>query len=107
MAVTVTLALTLKPEAVEGFCGAFPTMLQDTSKFAGFKAIRVLRSASDPTRIVLIEDWESEDAYHAYIAWRTERGDMDSMGDLIAAPPVLDIWSDRVASADAENGVHA
>lgn len=105
MAVTVTLTLNIKEEAVEGFCAGFPEMLKDTSRFAGFQAIRVLRHASDPSRVILIEDWDSEEAYNAYIAWRTERGDMDEMAAVIAAPPSVEIWSTRVASAD-RTGVH-
>lgn len=106
MAVTITLTLNIKEEAVDAFCAGFPEMLKDTSRFPGFQAIRVLRHNSDPSRVILIEDWDSEEAYNAYIAWRTERGDMAAMAGVLAGPPSAEIWSTRVASADSQTGVH-
>jgi quinol monooxygenase YgiN len=95
--VTITMAITLKPEAVEPFCSGMPEMLKDTVKFAGFRDIRVVRNKENPNQVLLIENWDSEDAYKAYIKWRTERGDMDAMAGAVAAPPKLDVWPSLVA----------
>ena len=48
---------------------------------------------------MFIETWDSEQAYHDYIAWRTERGEMDGMAAIAVAPPQLDIWPVKVAQA--------
>lgn len=97
MSVTVTLELTLKPEAVNTFCAQISEALEDTRKFAGFVDICIRRHADDPARIIFVEEWETRAAYEAYIAFRTETGMMDSMAEILTLPPRLDIWDQRVA----------
>jgi quinol monooxygenase YgiN len=97
--VTVTLGLTLKTEAVDAFCADMAEAIKDTAKFPGFRAIRILRHKDDPAKVMLIEDWDSEDAYDSYIAWRTQRGDIDSLSEVMATPPMLDIWPTLAAAA--------
>jgi len=95
--VTITLVFTLKPEAVDPFCKGLPEMLKDTKKFAGFRNIRIVRHKTDTNQVAFIEEWDSEDAYNKYIAWRTERGDMDAMAGILAGPPKMDVWPTVVA----------
>lgn len=97
--VKVTLALKLKPEAVDAFCSRLPEMVKDTAKRPGFVDLRVVRHGTDTTRVMFIETWESEQSYHDYIAWRTERGEMDGMPAIVTEPPQLDFWPMPVASA--------
>ncbi|HUA24861.1 MAG TPA: antibiotic biosynthesis monooxygenase family protein [Steroidobacteraceae bacterium] len=96
--VTITLVLNLKAEAVLPFCAALPEMLKDTKKRPGFRSIRVMRHKSDPNQMIFIEEWNSEDDYMQYIAWRTETGAMDSMASAITSPPKMEIWPTLVAS---------
>jgi hypothetical protein len=42
--------------------------------------------------VILIEQWASRADYEAYIAFRTERGDMERMAQMVAEPPRLDYW---------------
>ncbi len=95
--VTVTVVLELKPEAVEPFCQAMPKTLEATGVFAGFRDIRLLRHKDNPNRVIMIEEWDSVEAYQAYVAWRQESGAMDGFADLLAAAPKLDFWTTRVA----------
>jgi quinol monooxygenase YgiN len=97
--VMVTVLWHLKPEMVEGFCAALPAMLQDTAKFPGFRNIRVVRQAANPNRVLFVERWDSEAAYHSYLAWRTKRGDLDGVEAMMAAPLELDFWPVLVACA--------
>ena len=97
MSVTVTLELTLKPEAVDAFCVQIGEALEDTRKFAGFVDICIRRHADDPARIIFIEDWETLAAYEAYVAFRTETGMMDAMAEVLTQPPRLNIWDQKVA----------
>lgn len=96
--VTITLVLTLKPEAVAGFSTGLKEMLGDTKKFSGCLGIRVLQNKADPNQLIFIEEWQSEDDYGKYIAWRTGRGDMDTMASALSAPPKMDVWPTVVAS---------
>jgi heme-degrading monooxygenase HmoA len=50
----------------------------------------------DPTRVLLVELWATEEAYRNYIAWRTERGDMDAIGRL-AHSTAVNVWPHLVA----------
>jgi quinol monooxygenase YgiN len=96
--VTITLLMNLKPEAVEPFCGSLQEMLKDTKNFPGFRNIRVVRHKTEPNQVIFIEEWDSEDAYNKYIAWRTESGAMEALGSALTAPPKLDVWPTLVAT---------
>jgi len=95
--IKVTLALNLKPEATDAFCSALPEMIKDTAKRPGFRDICIVRHATEPGRVLFIETWDSEQSYHDYIAWRTERGEMDGMAAIVTEPPKLDFWPTIVA----------
>lgn len=97
-AVTITLILNLKPEATAPFTAGLSEMLGDTKKFPGCIGVRILKNKADANQLIFIEEWASEDDYNKYIAWRTERGDMDMMAGALAAPPKLDVWPVLVAS---------
>lgn len=95
--VKVTFTVKVQPEAIDGFCGALPEMIKETAKRPGFRDICIVRHATEPT-VMFIETWDSEQAYQDYIAWRTERGDMDGMAAILAGPPQLDFWPVTVAA---------
>lgn len=97
--VKVTFTLKLKPEVVAGFCGALPEMVKGTAKRPGFRDLCVVQHATEPGTVMFIETWDSEQSYHDYIAWRTERGEMDGMASILTAPPQLDFWPVQVAAA--------
>jgi quinol monooxygenase YgiN len=96
--VTITLVMNFKPEATAHFLGAIPEMLKDTKKFPGFRTIRVMKNKTDPNQVIFIEEWDSEEDYMKYIAWRTERGEMDAMGTALVSPPKMDFWPTLVAN---------
>lgn len=93
--VTITMILDCKPEAVEGLAVGLPEMIKETATKQGFQSIRILRNAN---KIILVELWDSEADYNAYIAWRTERGDMDGLGQAVNGVE-LNIWPTLVATA--------
>ena len=95
--IIVTMVLTCKPEEVEGFCGRLPEMLKGTRAFAGFRDVRALRNMDNPNQIILIEDWDTAEAYQAYVAWRAEAGAIDALQAITTAPPQTDFWDKRVA----------
>lgn len=93
--VTITMDLDVKPEAVEGLAAGLPEMIKETAQFKGFQSIRIVRNGN---RILLIEQWDSEDDYKAYIAWRTERGDMDGLGMAVNGVQ-SGVWPTLIATA--------
>ena len=96
--VTITLVLNFKPEATAPTCAALTEMLKDTKKFAGFRTIRIMKHKTDPNQVIFIEEWDSEDAYMKYIAWRTERGEMDGLASALTSPPKMEVWPTLVAN---------
>jgi quinol monooxygenase YgiN len=96
--VTVTLVLNFKPEATAQFCAMLPEMLKDTKKFSGFRSIRIMKHKTDANQVIFIEEWTSEEHYMKYIAWRTERGEMDGMAAALASPPKMELWPTLIAN---------
>ena len=96
--VTITFSMKLKPEAAGAVKGALPDMIKDTAKRPGFRRISIVENKEDPNELLFVEVWESEKAYNDYIAWRTDRGDMDQVAATLAAPPVARIWPKVVAA---------
>ena len=57
-AVTVTVAWAIKPEQADAFVEALGGMFPQTRLRDGFRNIRLLRSAADTGRFLLIEEWD-------------------------------------------------
>ena len=87
MAVTVVLQLNMKPEARDEVVGSFKSVLPDTRAYDGCLGLRVFEDQDDRNHIVLIEQWESKEHYEKYVAWRTETGFMDQMGEALTSEP--------------------
>lgn len=89
MACTVILEIRVKSENVdnmgEGFKGLFP----DTRSYDGCIDIYATQNQDDPQNFVIVETWETRPKYEAYLAWRTERGDMDNMATLLEGEPSI------------------
>ena len=97
MSVKITLELRLKPEVVDEFYKNLPATLDETRAFGGCIQIGAYSHSEDVGRVIVLEEWESAEAYQAYLAWRTETGFMDALGGLIAAPPAINTWPNRIA----------
>lgn len=93
--VTITFELRVKAEALAGFLEVLPSMLKETATFAGFRNIRIVQNKDDPTRVLFIELWDSEEAYRKYIDFRTQRGDMDNLAQLVNSTE-MNVWPSMV-----------
>ena len=89
MAVTVLLELQAQSDKVDALLNTFKEILPDTRAYDGFVGIELVQNQDDPKNMVLIERWQSRQHYEKYLAWRTERGDMDALADALSAPPVI------------------
>jgi quinol monooxygenase YgiN len=97
--ITVSVLFSLKPEHADAVCGQLAVMVEDTRHRPGFRDVEIVRQADDPAMVFFFEHWDDVESYHHYVTWRTERGDMAAMTAMMAAPPVIQIWSQRVARA--------
>ena len=97
MGVLVIVELTTKPERAGDFIPLLSALLPDTRSFDGCEVCNVFVDQDDPTRFSIVETFTSRAHYDRYFAWRTERGDLDSLGELLAGPPVLRFMDDTGA----------
>ncbi len=96
--VTITIVLNVKPEVLQPFSASLRDMLKDTKKFPGFRSLRIMGHKADPNQLIFIEEWDSEEDYGKYYAWRTERGDIEAMIGNLAAEPKFEVWPTLVAN---------
>jgi quinol monooxygenase YgiN len=97
--ITVTLAVTLKPEVVDGFCAQLPEMIKDTASFKGFRSLRAVQHGTDRARFLMIEAWDSEADYAAYMDWRIRTGSLEAFKQSVVVPPQIDVWPVLAAKA--------
>jgi quinol monooxygenase YgiN len=93
MAITAFLDLRVKPEALDqGLHTELHGILTDTRAFEGCLGVDVLIDTKDPSHIVAVEQWASEEHDAAYRAWRAGDG-KTNLGSFLATPPVLTKFS--------------
>lgn len=92
--VTVTARLTFVPGGAGRFLEALEGLLVDTRKAAGLRHVRVL---ADAGCLLVIEDWDSVQAYEIYTEWRARTGFMEGLRPLLAEAPVVEIWRPATA----------
>ena len=89
MTCVVILELDVKPEAVDGVKEGLKGMLPDTRSYDGCIDVYAVQDQDNGSTIVAVEKWESRKHYETYLAWRQERGDLDSLGEALNAPPSI------------------
>ena len=89
MSVTVFLELDLKPENVNDLKSFMRDELHYTRGFDGCNSITVQTNQDDPSNMVLVENWDSKEQFERYLAWRTERGDVEKMGAWLTGSPSI------------------
>ncbi|MGQ0846832.1 MAG: putative quinol monooxygenase [Sporichthyaceae bacterium] len=93
MSVTVTLLFPTKPEEADNFYKALVSVLPDTRAYDGCQSVTTHRDLEDPTKIFLIEVWDTIDHQKKYLGWRVETGLMEAIGPMLAGPPAVCAYS--------------
>ena len=89
MSCTVILEVTAQADKAGELLGVFGAILGDTRAFDGCQGVEVVVNQDDAANIVLIERWDSRAHYEKYLGWRQERGDLDTLGGMLAGPPSI------------------
>ncbi len=87
MTCQVILDMPVKTDCVDKIQEWMKSNLPDTRGFEGFVSLNVTLNQDDPQNIVIVEQWDTRKHYEDYIAWRTERGDMDILATMMAGEP--------------------
>lgn len=89
MAITAFLEMRVKPEALDqGVHAGLHEILSDTRAFDGCLGVDVLIDVADPTHMVAVERWASEEHDAAYRVWRAGDG-KSNLASYLAAPAIL------------------
>ena len=87
MSVLVLVEVSLKPEKVNDFMNLVVNELHHSRGFDGCNGITVHKNQDDSNNVVVVEDWDSRQHYEKYLAWRTERGDVEKLAAFLAGEP--------------------
>jgi len=99
--VTVTVSINLKPDIADNFCDVMlPGLQKQTRAFEGVMSARAVRKSEQPTKVLLIDVFASQQQADAYFAWRSSTGDLDLLASLVIEPPAIDFWP-RLAGSQA------
>ena len=89
MSVDVILDLQVSPENREELLSVFTAILPDTRAYKGCQSVVVTSNEDDVHNIALLEKWDQRSDHESYMAWRTERGDIDKLVSLLLSPPAV------------------
>jgi len=95
--ILVNLQLKIKPEVRKEFIEWFHSILPDTRSYQGCSALYCCSLEGDAEAVEVVSKWESKSHYDDYLKWREESGDLDVLGNFLAADPVF-----RFLSVDLE-----
>lgn len=87
MACQVILELRTKEDCIDKARNWFKGVLPDTREFDGCTSIYLVRNQDDPQSLMIVEQWDSRPQYEKYLAWRTERGDIDALLEMMEGEP--------------------
>lgn len=102
--VTITYKFTIKSGILDKFKRMITEMSRETVHKTGFGNMAVVQNKDDPNQILMIQKWHSEQAFHDYVAWRTERGETQAFNDLLTAPPEVAFWPAEIVSRVSQSG---
>lgn len=86
----VIMSVQLRSSASDGATAeTIHALLTETRDRDGCREIETFVDTKDPSKIVIIEHWDSKEANKAYLAWRQGDGAAGarSFGALLAQPP--------------------
>lgn len=89
----MTITITAEEGKLEELKTKLTANLPVTREFTGNELVRLVAPQDDSNTLLLIQEWESSEAYHAYKAWRTETGSSALVPGLVTGPPKV-VFSD-------------
>ncbi|MFT4795727.1 MAG: quinol monooxygenase YgiN [Paracoccaceae bacterium] len=88
MSIVINLHLKAADGQYDALHAALTAILPDTAARAGAELVSCMANPDDQS-FVVHEVWDKKDSQEAYIAWRVERGDIDTLVAMLREPPVF------------------
>lgn len=63
--------------------------LEVSRGFSGNQGFDIYVENDKPGKVLFIEQWETQEDFQNYYAWRLEQGDFTLLGSYFSAPPVM------------------
>jgi len=79
--------LTVKADRIDEFLDYTVENLKISRSYPGNVEFDILIDQGRPDRVIFYEVWDSAEAQKAYMAWRTEAGDLTKLMSLLAGEP--------------------
>jgi quinol monooxygenase YgiN len=89
MSVMVLFEAPVKSDAVAKMKSYLAQIFPDTRAYEGCQGIDAYFHTEDGNRMVFVERWDSRAHHQKYVSWRTETGEMDKIGAMLAAAPSI------------------
>ncbi len=86
MSVVVMLSLKAAEGRYDQLAETIQAILPDTAARPGALLIRAAGDQATGT-VTLFEEWDRIESHQAYMAWRTDRGDIATLVSLLREPP--------------------
>ena len=97
MSVVVFVNLPTKAGQADKLVSLLDELVPGTRAYEGCQEIYLYKNQDDPDNVVMLERWDSRQHYEKYLAWRTETGALDEIGQLLAGDLTIR-FLDRVGS---------
>ena len=99
MTATVHLDLHLDPAALHTVPALLNEVLAATRAWPGNEGLEVIVDDADPAHVIVVEQWATAADHDAYAAWRTTPEGASRLAEVLVAPPVKTVFSERIPLA--------
>lgn len=89
MKIMVQFELTAQNEKSKEIQSFFGQILNDTREYNGCHGAKISKSQKHENKFILVEYWESQKHFDAYLNWRKEIGDFDTLGSMLTCAPEI------------------
>ena len=79
MSVLAMMTVKVKSEYKADFENWFKEETKHTRGFEGCNSVTIHRDQTNPNHMLFLGDWDSRQHHENYLAWRSERGDMEKL----------------------------
>ncbi|MEJ8757147.1 antibiotic biosynthesis monooxygenase [Pontibacter sp. H259] len=85
----VILEAHIREEAVDEAKAFFLKVIPDTRIYDGCLHSNVFQHEKEPTTLLMVEDWETQEHHKKYLAWCTKTGKLRELIRFLSGPPSL------------------